>query len=339
MRYRPLASSRPSNLRAASAFTLVAFCAVVSLLAIARAQSAENAAPTPAFDWEQAAGGKMAFDVASIKPDVQGSAPLSNVPRSNFPLNNQDSYYPTGGLFSATNYRVDFLIGFAYKLTSLQTSAVTAELPKWATTTQYDIQARASGNPTKDQMRLMMQALLADRFKFAAHIETRQGPISAFVLAKAGETGPELKPHANDVACANMLPPSGPGAFPIAPPSLANGLPAVCGMMETKLGPRGWHLSARNVTIPQFISYLGGPALVSLDRPAIDRTGLRGTFDVTLDFIPDKPLFMNGAPYPFADSAEVFPDALRDQLGIKLQATSGPIDTLVIDHIEQPTPN
>lgn len=281
----------------------------------------------------------MAFDVASIRQNVQGGAPLSNVPRSNFPLNNQDSYYATGGLFSATNYRLDSLIGFAYKLTNMQIREVTAELPKWATAAQYDVQARAQGNPTKDQMRLMVQALLADRFKMAAHVETRQGPVDAFVLAKPGETGPGLNPHARDVACADMLPPSTPGAFPTAPPSLANGLPAVCGMLDTKLGPRGWHVSARNVTMPQFISYLLGAAFVPLDRPAIDRTGLSGTFDVALDFIPDKPLIMNGAAYQFADSAEIFLDALRDQLGIKLHSTSGPIDMLVIDHIEQPTPN
>lgn len=320
--------------------TLAAASLIVSVIVTAHAQATvATAAQTPTEDWEQAAGGKMAFDVASIKQDVQGGAHLSNAPRSNFPLNNQDSYYATGGLFSATNYPLDSLIGFAYKLTNMQIREVTAELPKWAAAAQYDVQARAQGNPTKDEMRLMMQALLADRFKMVAHVEKHQGPVDAFVLAKSGETGPSLRPHAKDVACADMVPPSAPGAFLSAPPSLANGLPAVCGMLDTKLGPRGWYLSARNVTMAQFISYLLGAAFVPLDRPAIDRTGLGGTFDVALDFIPDKPLNLNGAPYPFADSAETFIDALRDQLGIKLQSTNGPIDTLVIDHIEQPTPN
>lgn len=70
-----------------------------------------------------------------------------------------------------------------------------------ATTDRFDIQARAEGNPGKDQMRLMMRSLLADRFKLAIHHETRQVPAFAIVLVKPGKTGPQLQLHPNDAPC------------------------------------------------------------------------------------------------------------------------------------------
>jgi uncharacterized protein (TIGR03435 family) len=301
---------------------------------LGRAESDQT--PFAQMDWERAAGGKMSFEVASVKQN-QSESPASNAPRSNFPLNNQDSYYASGGLLSATNYRLDNFIGFAYKLTPMQIESVRSQLPKWATTDLYDVQARAPGNPTKDQMRLMMQSLLADRFKLAARWEVRQGPVFAFMLVKAGETGPQLKSHSNDPPCAALPPPDAPGVPPS--PVLANGMPAVCGMLRTMLGPGGYRVSARNVTLAQFAGYLPGAPTNTLDRPVIDRTGLSGTFDVTLEWKPDTPLNLNGANYVFAESAETFLEALKDQLNLKLISTTGPIDILVIDRIGEPTPN
>jgi uncharacterized protein (TIGR03435 family) len=126
--------------------------------------------------WQIDAGGKMTFDVASVKPNNSGSQPTSNIP-----LDSMDLFTPTGGLFSATDFPLLEYAKIAYKLTPEQSQAFQSQLPKLANTFRYDIEAHASVNPTKDQFRLMMQALLADRFKLAVHFETRQLPVFALV--------------------------------------------------------------------------------------------------------------------------------------------------------------
>jgi len=68
-------------------------------------------------------------------------------------------------------------------------------LPKWVSTDSFDVQARAEGNSTQDQMCLMLRSLLADRFGLTVHVETAQPPVLALVLEKPGKTGPKLRPH------------------------------------------------------------------------------------------------------------------------------------------------
>jgi hypothetical protein len=153
--------------------------------------SAASAQSPPVPKWQIAAGGKMAFDVASVKQNTAGQ-PERN---SNISFGASDVFTPTGGLLSASNIPLIQYIIFAYKITADGAQAVTSQLPKWASTDRYDIQARAAeSNPTKDQMRLMMQSLLSDRFKLAIHYETRQLPVFALVLDKAGENGEPLFP-------------------------------------------------------------------------------------------------------------------------------------------------
>ena len=115
--------------------------------------------------WQTAAGGKRAFEVASVKIDAGPFRP------PNFPLDPGDAYRPVGGRFSA-DFPLSTYITFAYKLSlsSDQRQAMLAHLPDWVSTDRYAIEARAEGNPTKDQMRLMVQSLLAERFKFTAHL-------------------------------------------------------------------------------------------------------------------------------------------------------------------------
>ena len=111
-----------------------------------------------------------------------------------FLLGPADSYSANGGLLSTTNLALVSYIGFAYKLTGNQTQSLGSELPKSIRGDRFDIQAHAPANTTKDQMRLMMQSLLADRFKLVVHTEKRQLPIFALVLEKPGKTGPQLRP-------------------------------------------------------------------------------------------------------------------------------------------------
>src|SRR5580693_6852032 len=147
-----------------------------------------SATQAPALpEWQIAAGSKMAFEVASVKRDPGPFRPPN---------------FPVGGRFAA-DFSLTTYITFAYKLsvTSDQMQSMIAHLPGWVATDRFDIQARAEGIPTKDQMRLMMQSLLADRFKLAVHFETQIVPVLALVLVKPGKTGPKLQPHSDGVPC------------------------------------------------------------------------------------------------------------------------------------------
>ncbi|MGH9574217.1 MAG: TIGR03435 family protein [Candidatus Acidiferrales bacterium] len=272
-------------------------------------------AQASATDWEKAAGGKMAFEVASVKQGRSVLPPeLGQRPTSNVPLGPGDVYSATGGLFIATNIALISYITFAYKTTPDQMRVVRSEVPNWVFSDHFDIHATAKGNPTKDQMRLMMQSLLAERFKLAARIVTRQLPVYALVLVKPGETGPQLQPHSDGTPCDDS-----------------------CGTFQSQLVSGRTHVVGRDMTMGLIATYL--PTFSrTLDRPIIDQTRLSGNFDLTIEFTPDR-----GEPLPRnmqADvSAPTFLEALKDQLGLKLVATTGAVDFLVIDHIEEPTPN
>jgi bla regulator protein blaR1 len=177
----------------------------LSLLSTAGVAIAIVAAQSPDTPgWQAAAGGKTSFDVASVKP---GSAP--RIP--DFPLDNGNAKTP-GGRFS-TSLPLLIYIAFAYKLppNEEQTRAMLAHLPKWSGGL-FEIEARAKGNPTKDQMRLMMQSLLADRFKLAVHFETREEPDHALTSIKPGKTGPKLRPHAEGPPCPDSFTQTGRAA-------------------------------------------------------------------------------------------------------------------------------
>jgi hypothetical protein len=142
-------------------------------------QAPAAAAPAPqSLEAMEAAGVKMAFDVTSVKPNKSDDRVYTN-----FPIGPGDVYSPTGGLFSAKHLPLIAYIQFAYRMTGAQIQDLISTLPKWTLTDNFDIEARVQGNPTKDQMRLMMQALLADRFKLAMHSESQQKPVYALVLA------------------------------------------------------------------------------------------------------------------------------------------------------------
>jgi uncharacterized protein (TIGR03435 family) len=294
-----------------------------------------SAAPLPPPQWQIDAGGKMEFDVVSVKQDT---APMSpQTVSSNFPLGPGNMYTPNGGLFTATNYPLISYIAFAYKLGTFQLTALVPLLPKWAMSDRYDIQARASGNPGKDQMRLMMQALLADRFKLAIHTETRQLPVFALVLVKPGTTGPQLRPYPDGSPCDTSAP-TGTNTIPQGPPAMVpGGFPVICGGyagMQPSV-PGRIHVGARNVTIQIIADQFPG-LLNSVDRPVIDKTGLVGTFDFSIEFTPEVPA---GANFHPNETGPTFLEALKEQLGLKMDSTTGPVNVIVVDHIEQPSEN
>ena len=314
-------------------------CAVAAVLALTLSPLRMVAAPQASANQSTTAS-RPAFSVASVKPNKSENRPTSNVP-----LGPGDVFAPTGGFFSASNQTLMTYLNFAYRIMSNQRPYVLPKLPGWATTERFDIQARTEGNPGKDEMRLMMRTLLADRFKLAVHNETRQVPMFAIVFAKAEKMGPHLRLHSNDTPC--PITPSSPqsGQSPAKPSSqpqtVTGGFPILCnGLFPLPASERGRiRVGGRNVTIGFLADTLSGMA--DLGRSMFDKTGIRGTVDFVLEWTPES----RNIPRPGTESqpdlrsGPTFQEALREQLGLKLESEKGPLDILVVDHVEHPSEN
>jgi uncharacterized protein (TIGR03435 family) len=309
-------------------------------------KSQTTASDAPA--WQIAAGGKMVFEVASVK--------LSKAPPRPplFPLDNGDAYLP-GGRFSA-NFELWSYISFAYKLpqNQEQTRAALAKFPKGlGILDSFEIEARASSSTTKDQMRLMMQSLLADRFKLAVHFETREVPVLALTLVKPGKTGPQLHPHSEGPPCPEPgISPSSGDVFSVAPPkpgappsAAGDVFPPRCGYAAGRRSPDGMTLvGSRDSRIPFLAQtiYDNGLADREVGKPVVDQTGLEGTFDYTIKWksCSPRPLPPGADSQPPPDAeCTTFMQAVREQLGLKLVPTKGSVRMLVIDHVEAPSEN
>lgn len=285
-------------------------------------------------DWEKAAGGKMSFDVASAKLNTS----TEHQP-ANFSLDANEGSVPAGGVLRASFQLITF-IQFAYKLqlTPVQVSAILANQPRWFTADWFDIEAHGPANATKDQMRLMLQSLLADRFKLAVHVETRDQPVFALVLEKAGKMGPQLIPHSKGPPC-DEAPVQHPES-PNSAPSAWGIFPATCEVFAIRLEQGSYMLlGSRNTTMERLAASLGTLPEQTIDRPVMDKTGLTGRFDVTLKYTPDTRVSLNGATVQSDENMPTLLPALKEQLGLRLTAQTGPVKTLFIDHVEEPTPN
>jgi bla regulator protein blaR1 len=281
-----------------------------------------------AIDWQTKAGGKMAFEVASVKPSKGAFVP------SNLPLTPWDDYIATDGRFRA-DAALSTYIEFAYKLWPNEPqSREFSHLPKWVAADRYSIEARAeTGNRTKDQMRLMVQSLLADRFQLAAHFEAREVPVFELRLAKAGQPGPKLISHADGATCDR------PGTSP------GDGLPGFPGDCHSlsaidKPGTMLILVGSRDVTMDVLAGGLSTLMSSGVGRPVIDKTGLKGRFDFTLEWArePRGPA-ASDSPAPAAPTGPTPIEALRDQLGLKLEPTKASLPILVIDRVERPSEN
>jgi uncharacterized protein (TIGR03435 family) len=318
---------------------------MVAYLPKLQAQSAAGtpAAQTTVPQWQIDAGGKMAFEVVSVIQDL--ATPNLQTTGSNVPLDPMDDFTSTGGLFYARNTPLRNYLVFAYKLNEDQIRSVASQLPKWAEITRYDIQARGPGNPTKDQMRLMMQALLADRFKLAIHYETKEIRMFALVLDKPGKLGPQLRLHTDDQPCSYMpvSPRAVNGNAPQFSMSVEGGFPQSCGVIARLQPSTSGHLriGARNMSLTMFAGIMS-EGLTGISRPVLDKTGLAGKVDFVIEFTPQY--LLDGPPPPGTDfqpdpNGPTFMEGLKDQLGLTLDSQTGPVDVLVIDHIEEPSPN
>jgi bla regulator protein blaR1 len=279
-------------------------------------------------DWQAAAGGEQAFEIASVKQNNSGneysSMNVSLFPGDDYPLND--------GVFLGTNVPLISYIYFAHKLNGNQLQLLLPQISKswWVRTDKFDIQAHVQGAPTKDEVRLMVQSLLADRFKLAIHCETRQLPAFALVLADSGKTGPLLRPHPDDSSCPAASTPKNPAnpGSEHSPATVAGQFPAVCGSMVSMPSgtPGRMRVGARNVPIGLLANTLA--QLGNLDRAVLDQTGLNGNFDFALEW-------NTSANAQAGESGPKFLGDLKSQLGLRLVSQTGPVDVFVLDHVER----
>jgi uncharacterized protein (TIGR03435 family) len=284
---------------------------------------------------------RLAFDVASVRQNLAGEdAQGANSPHVNFSIGSDDAYYDTGGVFSAVNLPLISYLLFAYKTTNNNRQALVDSVPEWVKTDYYNIEARTDlRNVSKDQMRLMMQSLLRDRFNLAVHRETRIVKVYAATLIVPGKLGPQLREHSNSAQCPQDVPNPSPISAETTPQFSFDslGLPNICGRFVNAIkSSMPHHRRLGGGKLPMSTIVAGFPGIGGLDRPVIDRTGLSGQFDFVLDFLPDPPPGME--PPPDAVGPD-FIDAVKSQLGLKLVPDKAPIDFVLVDRIDKPTPN
>jgi uncharacterized protein (TIGR03435 family) len=257
------------------------------------------------------------FEIASVKRNTSGD--------SRAPMRTQP-----GGRFVATNVLVKFLIADAFSIADPESLLDVRILngPDWIGSERYDINAKANTEfkPSPDgasrELLLMIRSLLENRFKLKAHLETRELPIYELVVARADRRlGPNMRMTATDcdaAIAAGIPPPRQPGE------------PPPCGLMG---GPA--RLIAGGATMQQVATNLS----IRLERIVVDKTGLPGRYAFNLAWTPDR---MPDAPPP-SGVPSIDPNgpslvtAVQEQLGLKLQPAKGPVDVLIIDHIEHPT--
>jgi uncharacterized protein (TIGR03435 family) len=262
------------------------------------------------------AAAALKFDVASVRPtaNADGRALLQATP----------------GRLIMTNLALRRLILIAYGVQDYQLVGV----PAWIDSAHYDIQAKADGNPSVQQMEgPMLQVLLEERFKLALHRETQQLPV--FELS-VGKSGAKLQPS-KEGSCT----PYSVDSPPPATTTTGEPRPNFCGFRRPAADGLNQTLEGTAVTMVALATNLSRSYTSVLGRNVIDRTGLTGTFDIHLKWAFDP---LNG---PRAGSDATPPDlagpsiftALQEQLGLKLESTKGPVEVLVLDHVEKPSDN
>jgi uncharacterized protein (TIGR03435 family) len=240
-----------------------------------------------------------AYDVVSIKPNKSGSRGTM--------INVQNDS------FSATNVSLKNMLLNAYDVKDYLISG----LPGWANSERFDINAKivdmdaaALKKVTGEQRQAMLQQLLVDRFQLKVHLQTEVLPIYEMVIAKGG-----LK----------IAPVEPPGSDPDADKNKE-----FKGMGRGSMRVSNTELSAHDVPLENLAFSLSG----RLSRTVVDKTGLTGKYDLLLTWSPD-----DGSAAGSDSSAPSLFTALQEQLGLKLQPAKGPVQTLVVDHIEMPSEN
>lgn len=251
--------------------------------------------------------GPPVFEAASVKPAPPGKGNVI-----------QRSLGGDAGRINYSNVTLKLLIARAYQVKDFQVTG-----PDWLDSEGYDVMAIIPDKTPKEQVPIMLQKLLADRFKLAVHIEKRELPVYALAL---GKNGPKLK---------EAEPP--PGA------------------LRMMFGPKGMQLQG-NITLDALTNALSN----LMNHPVIDATGLKGAYDVSLEFTPDESSMnprMSGkmaaihagpagdgkSPSDGLEENSQAPSifsAVQESLGLKLEGRKAPLDIVIVDHAEKtPTEN
>jgi uncharacterized protein (TIGR03435 family) len=247
---------------------------------------------------------KFEYEVASIKPNKsngQGSYGITTAP---------------DGL-TATNTPLIMLIQSAYGI--FNRDRIVAA-PGWVDTERYDVAAKIEASVVDDLQKRspnqisaarnqMLQALLADRFMLALHRETRELPVYSLVVAK---NGPKIHQSKTDDVVAG-----------------SNGRGGRAPGMTAKNGS----IKGHSVTLASFADFLAA----QLSRPVLDRTGLTSLYDLDLQWTPDDNELQS--PPGSAPNGPAIFTAIQEQLGLKLEPGKGPVEVIVIEHIERPSGN
>jgi uncharacterized protein (TIGR03435 family) len=257
------------------------------------------------------------FEVASIKPTgSRGGGEMRPMP---------------GRLTASAPLRV--LMEAAYHVQPFQIVGG----PEWVEWDGYTVDATASGNPEHGQMMLMLQSLLEERFQLRVHRESREAPVYALMPARGGL---KLPPPRNG-NCTEETEVLGPLADPgarLQPPGQGPTPAPRCGGLDVLLEAGGARLLGGKVPMPEFVRVLSRV----LGHTVTDRAGFSGVFDINLGFLPDDttpglPPPPPGA-IPFATASSSIFSAVQE-LGLQLESTKGPVEVLVIDHVERPSVN
>ena len=232
------------------------------------------------------AAAQTSFEVASVR--------ISQFAKAGGEGSTRESVEPGPGGLAMRNVSLRSAIRWAYGVKDFQISA-----PGWTDSERYDIAAKAAGAVSNEQLRLMLQALLTERFKLALHHETKELPVYALVVGKRG-TRIEAAKSAGD------------------------------GVMRVKNGA----LEFRSMSMAEFAERLSARPF-GVERPVVDRTGLEGAFDFTMKLAEnDVELKRSLERREMEHDSSMFTAPLQE-LGLKLEAQKGPIEILVIDRADK----
>jgi uncharacterized protein (TIGR03435 family) len=245
------------------------------------------------------------FEAVSIKPNKSGemAGGLRAMP---------------GGRVNGMNVPVKVLIAWAYQVRESQISGE----PGWVDSERFDVLTNSDGNPRTDyghpELQTMFRSVLADRFKLSFHRDAKE---QAVLLLRTAKNGPKIRP-VEEGDCTDNPPPANP-----------------CHSLRmTKFA----HIEGSRADLRGLSMLLAGFA----GKIVLDKTDLKGSFSFTLDWTkylqpPQMPPGVDPPPGAF-DPMSVEPAisaALEEQLGLKLESGKGPVEILVIDHVERPSEN
>ena len=241
---------------------------------------------------EPATSTRLTFELASIKPSPSAADAVYAIK----PL-------PGGNGYTAQNVPFKLMMSLMYKVPMRQILGG----QDWINTDRFDVEARVESPSSVDDLHVMFQNLLADRFNFKFHKEVKEGPVYALTVDKSGL---KMKPNGTGQALGIPVVPAPGGGF-------------------------------KGTRVPmQYLSWWLGQQLQNDGRPVVDETGLDQSYDFTVSFAPQLPpnVSRDSLPPEMQNLPSIF-DAVKQQLGLKLEAQKGPVEYYVIDKVDKPSAN